>query len=157
MDREKANLALKHLIEHTYNKYKNQKDFASNESQIRRSLIEPFLRDVLGWNIEDPSEVKVEVPASGKRVDILVCLNGLTQFIVEAKSLTQDIVDSNEFYKQTISYAHSKEKTFAILTNFKHFIILRCDVEVDNPLKAAVKIINIENFTDDDFDLLYNL
>ncbi|MBS3096626.1 N-6 DNA methylase [Candidatus Woesearchaeota archaeon] len=155
MDKDKAKLALKHLIDR-YNSNKHLKDFISNEKQISRSLIEPFVRDVLGWDIEDPQEFKVEVPASGKRVDILVCLNGVTKFIVEAKSLTQDIVDYNDFYKQTISYAHSKEKTFAILTNFRHFIILRCDVEVDNPLKAAVKIINIENFTDDDFDLLYN-
>ncbi|MBI2652217.1 N-6 DNA methylase [Candidatus Woesearchaeota archaeon] len=155
MDKEKSKLALKHLIDR-YNSNKHLKDFIGNEKQISRSLIEPFVRDVLGWDIEDPQEFKVEVPASGKRVDILVCINGVTQFIVEAKSLTQDIVDYSDFYKQTISYAHSKEKTFAILTNFKHFIILRCDVEVDNPLKAAVKIINIENYTDDDFDLLYN-
>ncbi len=80
----------------------------------------------------------------------------MTKFVIEAKSITQDIVDSTEFYKQTISYAHSKEKTFAILTNFKHFVILRCDVEVDNPLKAAVKIINTENLKDEEFDLLYN-
>ncbi len=155
MDKEKAKLALKHLIER-YNSNKDLKDFAGNEKQISRSLIEPFLRDVLGWDIEDPSEVKVEVPASGKRVDILVCLNGVTQFIIEAKSLTQDIVDSTEFYKQTISYAHSKEKTFAILTNFKYFIILRCDVEVDNPLKAAIKIVNIGSYDGENFDLLYN-
>src|SRR3989344_5836619 len=102
MDREKANLALKHLIEHTYNKYKNQKDFASNESQIRRSLIEPFIRDILGWNIEDPSEVKVEAPTKGKKIDVLVRLNSITQFIVEAKSLTQEIVGNYEFYKQAI-------------------------------------------------------
>ena len=155
MDKEKAKLALKHLIDR-YNSNKNNKDFAGNESQIRRSLIEPFVRDVLGWNIEDPSEFKVESQVSGKRSDILVCLNGLTQFIIEAKSLSAELVDNNEFYKQAIAYAHSKEKTFAILANFRYFVILRCDVEVDNPLKAAIKIINIESYSDKDFDLLYN-
>lgn len=83
MDREKAKTALKHLIDR-HNDNKHLKDFVGNEKQISRSLIEPFLRDVLGWDIENPSEVKVEVPASGKRVDILVCINGITQFIVEA-------------------------------------------------------------------------
>ena len=155
MGKEKAKLALKHLIDR-YNSNKHSKDFAGNESQIRRSLIEPFVRDVLGWNIEDPSEFKVESQVSGKRSDILVCLNGLTQFIIEAKSLSAELVDNNEFYKQAIAYAHSKEKTFAILANFRYFVILRCDVEVDNPLKAAIKIINIESYSDKDFDLLYN-
>ena len=89
-------------------------------------------------------------------LDILVCLNGVSQYVVEVKSLTQDIIDSTDFYKQTLSYAHSKEKTFAILTNFRYFVILRCDVEVDNPLKAAIKVIDIEDYTEDDIDLLYN-
>ncbi len=70
MGKEKAKLALKHLIER-YDNNKHLKDFISNEKQISRSLIEPFVRDVLGWDIEDPQEFKVEVPASGKRVDIL--------------------------------------------------------------------------------------
>ena len=143
MDKEKSKLALKHLID-KYDNNKHLKDFIGNEKQISKSLIEPLIRDVLGWDVDDPQEFKVEVPANGKRVDILICLIGITQFIIEAKSLTQDIVDNYEFYKQTISYAPSKEKTFAILTNFKYFIILRCDVEVDNPLKAAVKIINTD-------------
>ena len=153
MDKEKAKLALKHLIE-KYNLHKNNKDFISNENQIRRSLIEPFIRDVLGWDIEDPAEIKVEVPASGKKADIIVCIDSVSQFIVEAKSLTQEIVGNYDFYKQTISYADGKQKAFAILTNFKHFIILRCDISVDNPLKAAVKTINVENITDEDFDIL---
>ena len=155
MDKEKAKLALKHLVDR-YDNNKHLKDFIGNEKQISKSLIEPFMRDVLGWDVDDPSEFKVEAPASGKKVDILVCLNGITQFIIEAKSLTQDIVDHNDFYKQALSYAHSKEKTFAILTNFKYFIILRCDVEVDNPLKAAIKTIDIENYSESDFELLYN-
>ena len=116
MDKEKAKLALKHLID-KYNSNKTINEFSSNENQIRRSLIEPFVRDVLGWDIEDPSEFKVESQVSGKRSDIMVCLNGLIQFIIEAKSLNVDLVDNYDFYKQTISYAHSKEKTFAKLSD----------------------------------------
>src|SRR3989344_8015406 len=108
MDKDKAKLALKHLIDR-YNSNKHLKDFISNEKQISRSLIEPFIRDVLGWDIEDPSEFKVEVPASGKKVDILVCLNGISQYVVEVKSLTQDILGNNDFYRQAMSYAYSKE------------------------------------------------
>ena len=50
---------------------------------------------------------------------MLVCVNGVTQFVIEAKSLSQDIIGDYDFYKQTINYADSKNKAFAILTNFK--------------------------------------
>jgi len=43
MDKEKPKLALKHLIER-YNSNKSIKEFASNENQIRRSLVEGSLR-----------------------------------------------------------------------------------------------------------------
>lgn len=153
--KEQSRTALNGLIKR-YNENKSDKNFVSNEKQIQQALIVPFVRDALGWNVDDPSEFKVESPAKGKKVDILICLNGVTQFIIEVKSLTQDIVDNTDFYKQAMSYANSKDKTFAILTNFRYFVILRCDVEVDNPLKAAVQIIDIETLKDSDFDLLYN-
>ena len=153
--KEQSRTALNGLIKR-YNENKSDKSFVSNEKQIQQALIVPFVRDVLGWNVDEPSEFKVEAPAKGKKVDILVCLNGITQYIIEAKSLTQDLVDNTDFYRQAMSYANGKGKTFAILTNFRYFIILRCDVEVDNPLKAALPTIDIENLKDSDFDLLYN-
>lgn len=153
--KEQARIALNGLIK-KYEGLKANKEFAGNESQVSESLIKPFVKLVLGWDTSDFSEFKVESRIRGKRSDMLVCLNGVTQFIIEAKSLTQEIDGNTEFIKQAINYANSKDKPFAMLTNFKYFIIIRCDIKVDNPLKAVVKTINIEKLTDFDFDLLYN-
>jgi hypothetical protein len=70
----------------------NDKEFARNESQIINSLIRPFVQHVLLWDTENPSEYKVESQIQGKRIDISICSNGVTQFIIEAKSLTVDFV-----------------------------------------------------------------
>ena len=155
MDKEKGKLALKHLIEYTYYKYKDKSDFKSNENQIRASLIEPFVNDVLGWSIKDPSEFQVESRIKGKRSDIAICLEGRTQFIIEVKSMVHNLVDDYGFYKQAMSYAYGKGNKLAILTNFKQFIVLRCEKEIE-PWKAVIRSISIETYTDEDFDLLYN-
>ncbi len=137
-----------------YDKYKDNKEFTSNEKQICESLIKPFIKRVLGWNTEDFSEFKVEYPERGKRIDILICLDGVSQFVIEAKKLSKSIINNREFYSQAIDYAHSKDKSFAILTNFKEWIVLRCDIKVSFPEQAVIGIIDFTNFQDDRFTKL---
>ena len=124
-------------IEVGYNDLTNVK--ASDQS----GSIKPFINKVLGWDTEDFSEFKVEYPERGKRIDMLICLDGISQFVIEAKALTKELVDNREFYSQAINYAHSKEKSFAILTNFRHWIVLRCDINVDFPERACIGIIDL--------------
>lgn len=151
MDKE----ALKTIIER-YEKNKNDTEFVKNERQICNSLIFPFFKHILDWDTEEPSEFKYEYSQSGKRMDCIVFLNGISQFVIEAKSISKDIVDNHEFYQQAINYAHSKEKPFAILTNFKDSIILRCDVEVDNALKAEIGKVSIDQIREGNLGLLWN-
>jgi predicted type IV restriction endonuclease len=113
----------------TYLTHKDDKDFAGNETQVRTSLVAPFFRDALGWNIEDPDEIKYENHIATKRADIITYVDGLSQFVVEVKSLTRDVFDNPEFYKQAIQYADHLERKYAILTNFHEFVILRTDLE----------------------------
>ncbi len=141
-------------IQQEYEKWKNNKEFISNEKQICESLIKPFIKKVLGWNTSDFSEFKVEYSERGKRMDMLVCLDGISQFIIEAKALTKEIIDNREFYNQAINYAHSKEKTFAILTNFKHWVVLRCDIAVPFPERAQIGVIDLTDFEQNRFDKL---
>lgn len=151
---EQAKIALNALIKR-YNENKQDKDFCKNESQISNSLIKPFVNLVLGYDTAEPSEFKVESSMGGKRSDMLVCLNGVTQFVIEAKSLTHDIRRDYQYYQQAIRYASYKEKKFAILTNFKHLVILDAEIETE-PLKAEVASIDIENLKENDFDILWS-
>ena len=86
MDKEEAREEIKKLIE-KYDKYKEDKNLMGNERQICDSLIRPFFRDVLGWNIEDPYEFKSEYGQGGKRIDYLACIEGVSQFVIEAKGI----------------------------------------------------------------------
>jgi type I restriction-modification system DNA methylase subunit len=153
VSQEEAKQALNTLVA-TYEKHKEDKEFIKNERQISQSLIIPFFHKVLGWDVTDPSEFKTEYSQNGKRIDYLVCLDDISQFVIEAKALSHDIRENPGYYNQAIQYAHSKDRKFAILTNFKHFIILECDIRVDNPLKAQIRVIDITNLAENDFDIL---
>src|SRR6266511_154845 len=88
-----------------YEDIQSDEEFASNEAQVSKSLVAPFFRDVLGWNIEQPDEFKYEHQVGGKRADILACLDGISRFVIEVKSMTHNLRDNLEFYKQAIQYA----------------------------------------------------
>src|SRR3989344_4560225 len=120
-----------------------------NERQACDSLIRPFFRDVLGWNIENPYEFKSEYNEGGKRIDYLVCIEDVSQFVVEAKAPSVEVKNVTHFYTQAIQYAESKGRDFAILTNFKIFIILRAGIETNNrPLVNEIIKIDLLNLTD---------
>lgn len=153
-DKEKAREELRKLVE----KYHRQKSEIANEEQVCQSLVLPLFSKVLGWDTENPSEFKAQdSQKTGKRTDYTVRLGGISQFVVEVKDLRQEIRQNYQYYQQAINYAKYKEKLFAILTNFQHFIILRADIE-DQPLQCEVKVINLEKSVDSeaDFDILWN-
>jgi len=147
LSKEEAREKIKGLIE-LYNKYKLNPEIMKNERQISDSLIRPFFRDVLGWDIEDPYEFKSEYNLSGKRMDYLVCVEDVSQFVIEAKAPTVEIKDNTHFYKQAIQYAEAKGRDFAILTNFKTFIILRAGIETRGPLVNEIIKVDLLNLRD---------
>ena len=151
--KEEARQEILKLIER-YNKYKDSKEFSRNEKQVRQSLIDPFIQKVLSYDVSDPEEVKVEIRQNGKVADYIIYLDGISQFVIEAKSLDADIRDE-KFYLQAINYALSKEKRYAVLTNFRYFVILRADARVELPQQAQIKFIDIKNNLESDFEFLW--
>jgi type I restriction-modification system DNA methylase subunit len=141
---------LGHLIER-YELKKDDDEFARNEAQVRASLVGPFFHEALGWDTENPDEFKYEKPIAGKRADIIACIDGISQFIVEVKSLNHDIFDKPDYYKQAIQYADGLEKDYAILTNFRQFVILRTDFrpKADNWLSLEVDRFSINQLAKD--------
>ncbi len=153
-DKEKVREELKKLIE----KYHEQKSEIANEEQVCQSLILPLFSKVLGWDTADASQFRAQDnQKTGKRTDYTVRLNGISQFVVEVKGLQHEIRQIYEDYRQAIEYAKYKEIRFALLTNFRQFIILRADTE-DQPLQCEVRVISMEKAADNeaDFDILWN-
>lgn len=90
-----------------------------SEQDTKSKLIDPLLKEVLGWN-EDfiVREASVETKDSMKRPDYWY--PKVPKVIVEAKKLGIDLSTSN-FDEQVQEYAYNKAVNIAILTNFRWF------------------------------------
>ena len=97
-----------------------QRDRLSEEN-TKTSLITPLFQ-ALGWDTQDPSEMVMEAPVSGGRVDYAFRLHGVTRFYLEAKRHSADIYDI-EFVRQAINYAFNKGVPWAVLTNFQRLVV----------------------------------
>ncbi|MBI4981416.1 N-6 DNA methylase [Candidatus Woesearchaeota archaeon] len=150
---EEVKIALKNLLD-VYRKYEDNKSFISNEKQVCQSLIFPLIHDVLHWDIRDPSVFKVEESQGGKRIDSVVCHQGISQFIVEAKAPSKDILGNYEYYQQALGYGRGKERDFAILTNFRHLVILCCSIQFRVVQETEIARIDLLNLNEENLKLL---
>lgn len=106
-------------------------DFIKNEHQpkserdICRVYVEPLFAQ-LGWNFRDLNEVKEQVNQPDGRPDYIVYLNGSIAFYLETKKV-QEL--SEKDLTQAVNYGRSKNKRWAVLSNFKETIILICDIK----------------------------
>ena len=87
--REQALTNLKGLISR-YRDNLQDEEYRKNESRICDNLIIPFFKVVLNW--EPETEFKSQYREGQRKVDYLVFLGGVSQFVVEAKSLAHDII-----------------------------------------------------------------
>jgi len=151
MEPKEARKLLQPLLDR-FRKYEHDNAFLRNEKQACQSLIVPFIRDILGWNTEDPSEFKPEYPSGGKRIDYVVSFKGISQFIVEAKAPNKDIFGNAEYYKQTLEYGYGKNHDFAILTNFRQIVVLGPRVEYRFPEGAELFRLDLTAMSDDELN-----
>ncbi|HGE72785.1 TPA: hypothetical protein ENX78_18245 [Candidatus Poribacteria bacterium] len=97
------------------NKYRN--DFSANEFLVRYSLIDPFLR-ALGWDTEDPDQVRPEYSTGAGRPDYALFLKGKESPIafVGAKKLGKF-----EDLDQYLTYCLKENVKFFIATEGDHW------------------------------------
>ncbi|HLD33691.1 MAG TPA: N-6 DNA methylase, partial [Candidatus Nanoarchaeia archaeon] len=153
VDLNEAQKNIQKLIDR-YNKWKEDSKFMSNEKQACQSLIVPFIRDVLRWDTEDPSEFKTEESRGGKRIDYVVYNQGISQFIVEAKAPSKEIFENYEYYKQALAYGYGKDHDFAILTNFRQIVILACKIQFKFAAEAEIMRIDFLECKESDINVL---
>ncbi len=106
------------------------------EAEVRKDYIDKFFK-ALGWDVDHDEqknpraqEVKVErgqqQGAARKRADYAFCLapNYLdVRFFVEAKKPSVQLPNADDCF-QTIRYGWNSQNPIAVLTNFKHFVVL---------------------------------
>ncbi|MBI2523308.1 N-6 DNA methylase [Candidatus Woesearchaeota archaeon] len=129
-----------------------------NEEQTCNDLIKPLFK-VLGWDVDNQEydEFICQSKLGRKRLDYLVKCDGISRFFVEAKKLNRDIYNNEEDYTQTLKYGRSNGLPFAILTNFREFLILYCNFDTSNIFQTIVRkrIKLLDGFNDEDFDLIW--
>lgn len=92
-----------------------------DEEDVKSGIIEPVL-EILGWDPNNPSEVKKEESVGRKKADYALKIDEKTEVIIEAKALDKKLSEGDsdsltEYEKQAINYAYNKGINWAILTN----------------------------------------
>ena len=121
-----------------------------NEANTRKNFILPMFQS-LGWDIHE--DVLEEDPAISGRVDYSFRLNHITQFLLEAKSISENL-DKEQWAKQTVEYGWNRGVPWVVLTDFEGLKLFNSELNTTHP-----KPIFDFSYTDylDNFDKLWLL
>jgi len=127
-----------------------------HEEATKTAFIQPLLKDVLGWDVNDYNEVSPEERISRGRVDYCLKIDGKPKIFVEAKPLKADL---KKHIEQAVSYGYNRKGVpFVLLTDFEELMLFDVTVKPDirNPNKGR-KINLYWKWYEDNFDKLWQL
>ncbi|MCK4588956.1 MAG: N-6 DNA methylase [Nanoarchaeota archaeon] len=108
------------------------------------------LFDLFGWDASKKyrgrrREVRINITENGTRADYTFFIKGVTKFVIEAKKANIDIY-KNEILMQAQNYALNAGVSWAIITNFKRFIVL--DIDIVDPIikKKIILDVNYDQY-----------
>jgi predicted type IV restriction endonuclease len=105
-----------------------------DEQNTRSRLIDPFIKNVLGWDFystEVEMEYSVQMGSSKKKVDYALFVDGSPALFVEAKGCDTTITDAHA--DQLRSYMRQEWVDWGLLTNGKTFLVFRLKKDGANP------------------------
>ena len=148
--------AIRNAIDKIRDRLCTQGAAADNEESTKWAFILPFLRDVLGYNVENPLEVQEEYTADvggnkGEKVDIAI-LNDDSEhtprILIECKKLSVDLTQENDrrLWRQLWRYFVASDGVrFGILTNgrlWKLYTDMDKDNLMDDEPYAVLDVLN---------------
>ena len=120
-----------------YEQIKNSVEIKKyKEESTKKDFIQPLFES-LGWNFSNIGKttdfVSAEEIISKKRMDYGFRINVIPKFFLEAKSLREENIQTNQNYAtQAIDYAWMKSCSWAILTNFETIAVYNADWKESN-------------------------
>ena len=105
-----------------------------NEANTRKDFVIPLFH-ALGWdvyNARTSNEVVEEEATISGRIDYSFRLNNTTQFLVEAKSIPEDL-DKLTWANQAVEYGWNKGISWVVLTDFEGMKLFNSDWKVEIP------------------------
>jgi type I restriction-modification system DNA methylase subunit len=139
LTKERAKKNLSKLIERFEKEYSSGRIKEYNEEATKTSFIQPFLKEVLGWNVNDRDEVSPEEKISHGRVDYGLKVEGRIKIFIEAKPPRADL---NRHIEQAVSYGYNRKGVpFVLLTDFEELKLFDVTVKPDSRnLRKGLKI-----------------
>ncbi len=117
LSKEQAKENLKILLEKFKREFESGKTDSYNEEATKIAFIQPLLKDVLGWDVNDNYEVSPEEKVSRDRVDYGLKVDGKFCMLVEAKPVKADL---EKHVEQAVKYGYNKRDVpFVMLTDFE--------------------------------------
>lgn len=107
-----------------------------NEEATKIAFIQPLLKDMLGWDVNDRNEASPEEKISRDRVDYGLKVDGKIKFYVEAKPPKAEL---SKHIEQAVRYGYNRKGVpFVLLTDFEELKLFDVTVKPDvrNPRKG---------------------
>jgi hypothetical protein len=123
-----------------------------DEQNTRARLIDPFIRDVLGWDFYSTSiemEYSVQMGSSKKKVDYALFADGSPAVFVEAKGCDTTISESHA--DQLRSYMRQEWVDWGLLTNGRSFLVFRLKKDGDRPDVELLRRMELADLTANDW------
>lgn len=120
-------------------KLKNTRESIATEESTKTTLIMPFIRDVLGFDVFDVNEVIPEFVADvglkkGEKIDFAIVNEGEVAILIECKKVSEPLNLDNA--SQLFRYFHVTTARIAVLTNGNEY---RFYTDLDEPNKMDSK------------------
>lgn len=132
------------------NKIKQQIEVINTEEATKTAFVMPFIHNVLGYDVFDPSEVTPEFVCDvgtkkGEKIDYAVLKNNDVQILIECKKIGEPLNINHA--SQLFRYFHVTNARISILTNgqtYKFFTDLDAPNKMDEKPFLEVDLLDID-------------
>ena len=132
------------------NKIKQQIDVINTEEGTKTAFVMPFIHNVLGYDVFDPSEVTPEFVCDigtkkGEKIDYAIMKNNDVQILIECKKIGEPLNINHA--SQLFRYFHVTNARISILTNgqnYKFFTDLDAPNKMDEKPFLEVDLLDID-------------
>lgn len=131
-------------------KIRQQAGAISTEEATKNAFVMPFIKNVLGYDVFDPSEVVPEFVCDvgtkkGEKIDYAVLKNGQIQMLIECKKIGEPLNVNHA--SQLFRYFHVTTARISILTNgqvYKFFTDLDAPNKMDEKPFLELDLLDID-------------
>lgn len=102
--------------------------YEKNEEAVKQHLIGEIMT-ALGWDWNNPEEVRPEERTEDGRADYALLINGEIVAFLEAKNLSVDVIKRDEPLRQLARYCFSRGVRYGILTNGAKWVVAKAFAE----------------------------